>query len=84
MLSIQFDADVIGCVRDPITGNVTAIDTYNQANIRNNIADAATQDLILFNSSFINGTISCTYVLNNKLVILVYLLIFLFLDLQGQ
>ena len=50
-------------MRDPVTDNVTAIDTYNQPNIRSNIADAATQDLILFNSSFVNGTISCTYVL---------------------
>lgn len=72
MLFFQFDADVIGCVRDPITDNVTAIDTYNQPNIRNNIADAATQDLILFNSSFVNGTISCTYVLKNKLILMLF------------
>ena len=50
-------------MRDPDNDNVTAIDTYNDPNVRNNIQDA-TQDVTLFNSSFINGTISCTYVLS--------------------
>lgn len=58
----QFDADVVGCVRDPITDNVTTIDTYNvMAFTRNNVPDP-TQDVIPFSSSFINGIISCTYV----------------------
>jgi hypothetical protein len=58
---LQFDADVVGCIRDPSTDAVTAIDTWNaQADTRNNIRDD-TQDIVLFNSSFVNSTISCTF-----------------------
>ena len=37
-----------------------AIDTWNPADMRNNIRDT-TQDVVLFNSSFENGIISCTF-----------------------
>jgi hypothetical protein len=58
---LQFDADVVGCIRDPNTDDVTAIDTWNAlANTRNNIRDD-TQDIVLFNSTFINSRISCTF-----------------------
>ena len=56
----QFDADVVGCIRDPADDSVTAIDTWNAVNERNNIRDG-TQDVTLFNSSFVNGIISCTF-----------------------
>ena len=58
---LQFDADVVGCIRDPNTDEITAIDTWNaQATTRNNIRDD-TQDIVLFSSSFINSTISCMF-----------------------
>ena len=56
----QFDADVVGCTRNPANDMVTVLDTYNDLSpTRNNIRDD-TQDVVLLNSSFINGTISCT------------------------
>ena len=59
---LQFDADVVGCIRDPSDDSVTALDTWNDLpNTRNNIRDNI-QDVTLFNSSFENGTISCTWV----------------------
>ena len=59
--NLQFDADVVGCIRDPNTNEVTAIDTWNAlATTRNNIRDD-TQDIVLFNSSFVNSAISCTF-----------------------
>ena len=61
MIIFQFDADVVGCIRDPANDNVAAIDTWNALPVtRNNIRDD-TQDVVLFNSSFVSGTISCTF-----------------------
>lgn len=62
LFHVQFDADVVGCTRNPANDIITAIDTWNDlAPTRNNIRDD-TQDVFLLNSSFVNGTISCTYV----------------------
>jgi hypothetical protein len=59
--SPQFDADVVGCIRDPNTNEITSIDTWNaMTGTRNNTRDP-TQDIVLFNSSFVNSTISCTF-----------------------
>ena len=61
MFFLQFNADVVGCIRDNNTNKITAIDTWNSvADPRNNIRDD-TQDIVLFSSSFVNSAISCTF-----------------------
>lgn len=57
------DADVVGCVRDPTNDSVIAIDTWNDSYQRKNTRDN-NQDVTTYNSSFINGRISCTYECN--------------------
>ena len=57
---MQFSADVVACNRDPITNMVEALDTYNVPSPgRNNLVDAS-QDVLLFNSSFDGTRINCT------------------------
>ena len=38
-LPLQFDADVVGCIRATDSDNITAIDTWNPASPRTNNAD---------------------------------------------
>ena len=58
---LQFSADVVGCNRNPGTGLVEVLDTWNQANARLNQMDP-TQNVVMFRSIFSNNRISCTYV----------------------
>ena len=56
----QFSSDVVGCNRDPATDVISVVDTWNvPSNGRLNTLDA-TQDVVLFQGSFINGRISCS------------------------
>ena len=59
---LQFSADVVACNRDPATGMVEVLDTYNIAEPgRGNVVDP-TQDVMLVNSEFDGTRISCTLV----------------------
>ena len=57
---MQFSSDVVGCNRDPNTGMITAVDTYNSDSpARANSLDA-TQDVVLFQGTSDNGRIRCS------------------------
>ena len=57
---LQFSSDVVGCNRDPATDVISVVDTWNvPSNGRLNTLDV-TQDVVLFQGSFVNGRISCS------------------------
>ena len=59
---LQFSADVVACNRVPANDTIEVLDTYNIAEPgRGNSLDP-NQDVVVFNASFIDGRIICTYV----------------------
>ena len=66
----QFDADVVGCNRNPGTNMIEALDTYNVPSPdRNNLVDRR-QNVLLFNSSFDGTRIICTWVTHSLNIII--------------
>ena len=60
---VQDESDVIGCKRDPTTGVVTVLDSWNpgpQGTRTPNQLDENQVGLCQFEAQFVNGRISCT------------------------
>ena len=57
----QFSADVVACNRNPKTGMVQGLDTYNEPDQTANVVDPY-QNVVLFSSNYTEGRIMCRYV----------------------
>ncbi len=55
---VQFGADVVSCLRNPNTDQVTALDGWNPQ-IRASTVDTI-QDVLLFSGSYTDNRISCS------------------------
>ena len=58
---LQFSADVVACNRNPKTGMVQGLDTYNEPDQRVNDVDPH-QNVVQFSSNYTEGRIICRYV----------------------
>ena len=58
---LQFSADVVACNRDPKSGVVRGLDTYNEPDERANDVDAH-QNVVQFSSNYTDGRIICRYI----------------------
>ncbi|XP_011403771.2 PREDICTED: putative ferric-chelate reductase 1 [Amphimedon queenslandica] len=56
----MYNADVVGCKRDPADGSVSVIDTWNPST-RSNLLDASQSGICRHTADYSNGRISCTF-----------------------
>ena len=57
----QFSADVVACNRDPKTGVVKGLDTYNLADVLTNQVDVHQNNIVPFGGNYTGGRINCRY-----------------------
>ncbi|XP_019851676.1 PREDICTED: flocculation protein FLO11-like isoform X2 [Amphimedon queenslandica] len=56
----MYNADVVGCKRNPADGSVSVIDTWNPST-RSNLLDASQSGICRHTAGYSNGRISCTF-----------------------